>query len=61
MPETTPRQRRTAASVIEGIQHRLDMENDSLAEAKDLVARIQTRIFTIQAILQDAEKDGEAE
>ena len=60
MPEPT-RQRRTAASIIEGVQNRLADEVAQLQEAETLVTRIKTRIFTIQAILQDAEKNGEAE
>ena len=57
----TPRQRRTAASIVEGVKNRLADEQAQLQEAETLVIRIKTRIFTIQAILQDAEKNGSAD
>ena len=60
MPETTPRQRRTAASILEGIQERLEHEQDQLEDAQRVVLRLHERVAVIKEFLADAEKDGKA-
>ena len=61
MTETTPRQRRTAASILEGIQERLEREQDQLEDAQRVVLRLHERVAVIKEFLADAEKDGKAE
>ena len=57
----TPRQRRTAASIIDGIQHRLNEELSALEDANRQVSCHLTRIAVIKQIMADAEKNGESE
>ena len=60
MPDT-PRQRRTAASIIELIEMRLaDAEVDVIQAESDVHAK-RERVNAIRAILTDAEKNGQAE
>ena len=60
MPDT-PRQRRTAASIVEGIKARYENELETLQRAKDEVDASTTRLEIMTSILNDAEKNGEAE
>ena len=57
----TPRQRRTAASILEGIQQRLKHENVCLLAAQSDVLMLKERVATLESVLLDAEKHGEDE
>ena len=60
MTEPT-RQRRTAASILEGIRGRLEHERIMLQQAQDEEVKLRTRIVTLESVLKDAEKNGESE
>ena len=63
MPET-PRQRRTAASVIEDIENRLVDEQKALKVAENSLAFMRERVATLEGLLEDltgAEPNKEAE
>ena len=61
MPETT-RQRRTAASILELIQHQLTDAKDELVRAQHASNVLQVQVNTLAGILADAERNnGEAE
>ena len=61
MTEPTPRQRRTASSIVEGIKARYDNELKTLQKAKDDVDASVMRLSIMTEILNDAEKNVEAE
>ena len=63
MTEPTPRQRRTAGSILELIEKRLVQAHMALSEAEADVTCCRERIDTILAILKDADKKngGESE
>ena len=54
----TPRQRRTAASILEIIQQRLSHEQMMLAQDEDEASMRRTRVTVLESILKDAEKNG---
>ena len=60
MPDA-PRQRRTAASILEGIKARYENELETLQRARDEVDASTTRLEIMTSILNDAEKDVGAE
>lgn len=57
----TTNQRRTSGSILEGIQQRLAHEQIMLEQAQADVLMVKTRITTLESVLMDAEKNGEAE
>ena len=61
MPETTPRQRRTAASIVEGIKARYENERETLEKLQDEVEASTMRLSIMADILNDANKPGESE
>ena len=56
-----PRQRRTAAAVIERIQKRIEGEQQALLKAEAMVAVATTRIAALQSALDDILADVEPE
>ena len=57
----TPKQRRTAASIVEGIRAQFVAEQHLLTQAQAQVALHTTRLAMIDAILDESEKSGESE
>ena len=57
----TPRQRRTAASILDDITQRLLHEQTERERVQREMFMIDVRITTLQAILDQAEKNGETE
>lgn len=60
MPET-PRQRRTSASILEGIRLALTDELQAIRETEDQLKYHQIRSTMLEQMLSNAEKNGEAE
>ena len=54
----TTNQRRTAGSILEGIQKRLDTQRDSLQEAEKFVVQCKIRVDVLESLLADSEKNG---
>ena len=63
MPDTQrqTRQRRTAASIVGDITQRLLHEQVMLEQAQAEVLMLRTRINTLESVLKDYEKNGDAE
>ena len=57
----TPRQRRTAASIVEGIKARYVNEQETLKKAQDEAEASLSRLILITEILNEAEKDVETD
>ena len=54
----TPRQRRTAASILEGIDRQLVTARLELAKAHSVARTLEVRVNTLASVLADAEKNG---
>ena len=55
---TTTKQRRTAASVVEVIRTRFVEEQQLLLDAEAEVLQSKARLWAIQNVLNDVEKEG---
>ena len=53
----TTNQRRTAASIIEGIRKRLALEQRALRSNEADLLIVKARVVILNSILEDAEKD----
>ena len=55
----SPRQRRTAASILEGIQQKRDAEHAESDRVERELNMRQIRVNLLQQLLDDAEKNGD--